>query len=57
MRVMNNDARELVSVTLLTMAYTAVLLAVGELYSRSQLPIVLAPPQSEHVTPAARRSP
>jgi hypothetical protein len=56
---MNDDVRELVSAMLLTIAYTVVLLVVGELYieSRSQLPTILAPPLSDHTTPAARRSP
>jgi hypothetical protein len=49
----------LVSAMLLTIAYTTIILVVGGLYieSESQLSTILAPPQSHHATPAARRSP
>jgi hypothetical protein len=55
---MKEELRDLVG-AMLAIAYAAVLLVVGELYieSRSQLPTILAPPLSDHATPAARRSP
>jgi hypothetical protein len=56
---MNGDVRDLVN-AMLAIAYAAVLLVVGELYivSRSRLPTIVVPQQSDRAMPATQqRSP
>jgi hypothetical protein len=55
---MNGDVRDLVT-AMLAIAYAAVLLVVGELYvgSRSRLPTIVVPQQSDRSMPATQRSP